>query len=273
MDSHTGPTALIDRTSFTPLYAQLKEILRTQIDHGVRQPGALLPSEAELCSTYEVSRTVVRQALQELEIEGRIYRRKGKGSFVAETKVHETLVQKLTGFYQDMVAQGFQVMNRVLRQEVIPAPAPIAAALEISPGTPVIVVERVRCANGEPVNLSLSHMPYARCAGILRADLTEQSLYALLENLTGHAITRGRRKIEVILPNRHVADLLELEGDVPVFVLTSVCYLDDGTPVEHALGYHRGDRSLFEVELVRGQQAASRAPYPPSFSVAEKPGG
>jgi len=241
----------IDYGSFVPYYIQLKEQLKGQIDLGHYGPGDLLPSESDFCRTLAVSRTVVRQALQALEYDGLIYRRRGKGSFVAEPKVHERMAQRLTGFYQDMVEQGHTVMNRVLRQERLPAGADAGKYLELDVNTQVILCERVRMVDGKPVNFSVSYVPYAACPALLVEDLREQSLYAFIEQACGQRIVRGRRTIETNLPTRQIADLLEMDGHMPVFKITSTCYFANGAPIEHSRGYHRGDRSLFEVELLR----------------------
>src|SRR5512146_367825 len=100
-----------DRINFSsniPYYVQLIEVLKSQIAHEVWKPGQQIPGEPELCKIYGISRTVVRQALSEMEREGLIERRKGKGTFVALPKISESLAQKLTGFYEDMVARGFK---------------------------------------------------------------------------------------------------------------------------------------------------------------------
>jgi GntR family transcriptional regulator len=249
----TGPFAPepIDHQSWIPFYVQVKERLKEQIDSGALSPGSLLPSEAELCTLFGVSRIVIRRALQELEYEGRIYRRRGKGSFVAEPKVHEQLVQKLTGFYQDMLDQGHEVTNRVRRLELVAAGADVASALEVKNATAVVVCERLRLVDGKPVNFSESYVPYAVCPALLDADLRNQSLYAWIERACGQRIVRGRRTIEAILAPAHIAELLEIDAHLPVFKITSTCYLADGTPIEHSRGYHRSDRSLFEVVLLR----------------------
>ncbi len=241
----------IDRSSSLPYYAQLRDTLKGQIQSGAWAPGDLLPSESEMCVMYDVSRSVVRQALQALEQEGIIYRHRGKGSFVAEPKIHETLVQKLTGFHQDMMDQGHVVVNQVLRQEVVPANADVAKYLNVAQDSPVIICERLRFVDGKPVNLSISHVPYARCQELLHADLRNQSLYAVIERACGQRIMRGTRIIEATAPPEHVAELLGIDDDLPVFNLKTVCYLEDDTPIEYALGFHRSDRSRFKVELIR----------------------
>ena len=97
-------------------------------------PGDQIPGEQELCELYWVSRTVVRQALRELELDGMITRRKGKGTFISPPKISEGLVQKLTGFYQDMVERGLRPSTKVLHQNVVPATEKVARFLTIAAG-------------------------------------------------------------------------------------------------------------------------------------------
>ena len=112
----------IDFGSHIPYYIQLMDILKEKIHTKNWLPGDQIPGEQDLCSLYKVSRTVVRQALQQLELDGEINRRKGKGTFVSLPKISEGLVQKLTGFYQDMVERGLKPVTKVLHQVVVPAP-------------------------------------------------------------------------------------------------------------------------------------------------------
>ncbi|MEJ5247330.1 MAG: GntR family transcriptional regulator [Caldilinea sp.] len=251
----------IDHNSFVPYYAQIAQYLREQIKIGNLPPGSLLPSETELCNAFKVSRIVARQALQELEYEGLIYRQRGKGTFVAEPKVHEQLVQRLTGFHQDMVDQGHRVSNKVLRQEIISADGEIGRRLRLSPNDEVIAIERLRLVDEKAINLSVSYVPYHLCPDLLGSDLTKSSLYAFLETCVGRRIARGQRTIEAILPSSSIAQLLEIDTKLPVFRITNICYLDDGTPIEYSIGYHRSDRTLFEVQLIRNSEQTLPAGY------------
>ena len=126
----------IDRSSYAPFYIQVMDSLKEAIDQGDMKPGEQLPGEPELCRLFDVSRTVIRQALKELEYEGLIKREKGRGTFVAEPKIGESLFQELTGFYQDMEAKGHRAGSKVFKQEVVPASAKVAKHLRISPGYP-----------------------------------------------------------------------------------------------------------------------------------------
>ncbi|WP_420645076.1 GntR family transcriptional regulator [Candidatus Leptofilum sp.] len=247
----------IDRTSYIPFYAQVQDALKEYIQHGDAQPGDQLPSEPDLCALFDVSRTVIRQALTGLENEGLIVRRKGRGTFVAEPKIGESLFQELTGFHHDMSQKGFPPVSQVLKQAVIPANAKVAAALQLDPETPVIQIDRLRYVDDEPIVLVTTYLPHALCPGLIEADLTHRSLYDYLESAYDLEIARGRRMLEAIVASEHVAELLEVNEGAPLISLESVSYLEDGTPLEYYHALHRGDRSMFEVELIRSSDKST----------------
>ena len=109
----------IDRTSPLPFYYQLKQILLSDVRDQGLQPGDRRPGDHELCARHDVSRTVVRQALAELETEGVIERIKGRGTFVAQQRTAENLVQSLTGLYEDVASRGSQIGRASWRDRVL----------------------------------------------------------------------------------------------------------------------------------------------------------
>lgn len=263
MDDPKDPVALlhpkIERHSPVPYYAQILTNLQETIESDAWPAGTRLPGEPVLCELFDVSRTVIRQALRELEYRGLIVRRKGVGTFVAEPKIVESLVQKLTGFYQDMVERGYTPVTQVLKQRVVPASPKIASSLEIEPGTDVIEMERLRSVNGEPIVLVTTEIPYRLCPEVATADFSNQSLYEFLAQRYGLEIARGRRILEAVQSNERESELLKIPVGKPLMLLDSVSYLQDGTPIEHYHAVHRGDRSRFEVDLVRIRQRGSTA--------------
>jgi len=241
----------IDFDSHIPYYVQLINLLKTQIAQKVWKPGDKLPGEPDLCIDFHVSRTVVRQALAELEQDGLIVRKKGKGTFVAYPKIGESLAQKLTGFYQDMVARGLNPATRVIHQKVVPAPENVANYLELQPGALIIDIKRLRSINNEPIQLVRSYLPYQLCPQVAQVDLTNRSLYEFIENECGLQIARGKRFIEAVAAGDEEAKMLQIKRGQPLVMLNSVSYLQTGVPIEYYVAVHRGDRSRFEVELVR----------------------
>jgi GntR family transcriptional regulator len=162
-----------------------------------------------------------------LEIERLIVREKGKGTFIAEPKIAESLVQKLTGFYQDMEARGYTPVTQVLKMVVSPAEPTVAAYLDREPGTPVVEIDRLRFVHGEPI------------------------VYVVTYLVSGLVIERGRRTIEAVVANDREAELFQIRKGDPLILLNSVGYLKGRKPIEYYRALHRGDRTRFEVELVR----------------------
>jgi GntR family transcriptional regulator len=262
---------MINFESRIPYYFQLMEILKEKVQQKEWTAGVQIPSEQDLCALYQVSRTVVRQALRELELEGVISRRKGKGTFISPPKISEGLVQKLTGFYQDMVERGLKPVTKVLHQNVNPSTEKVAHFLNIEPGTKVIDIQRLRFIDDEPIQLVTSYIPYEVCPSLASVDLTNRSLYEYLEKEGNVSIARGRRYIEAVLANDNEAELLCIERGAPLLMLDSISFSEHDQPVEYYHALHRGDRSRFEVELLRLWESEARTvELGPSFSGVPK---
>ena len=241
----------INFESHVPYYIQLIDILREKVQQKDWLAGEQIPGEQDLCDLYRVSRTVVRQALRDLELEGVINRRKGKGTFIAQPKISEGLVQKLTGFYQDMVERGLKPVTKVLHQNVSPATEKVARFLNIQPGEQVIDIQRLRFINEEPIQLVTTYIPFDICPALASVDLTNRSLYEYMEKEGDVFIAKGRRFIEAVLANETEATLLGIERGDPLLMLDSISFSESGQAVEYYHALHRGDRSRFEVELLR----------------------
>ncbi len=247
----------VDRESGIPYYIQVRDAILARVRAGVWKSGDQLPSEPKLCEYFGVSRTVIRHALDTLAVQGVIRREKGSGTFIAEPKITERLVQKLTGFYHDMVEQGYTLTTDVLKQAVVPADSEIAAQLHLKPETPVIEIERLRAVDSTPIQHVTTYIPLELCEALVDADLRNQSLYAFLDEQCGLMIARGHRVIEAVPADKRIASMLDIAPGAPLIRLVSVSYLEDGTPVEFYRALHRGDRTRFEVELFRTRTFAS----------------
>lgn len=250
---------VIDFDSPIPYYIQLMEIMREKINQKEWQEGDQVPGEKQLCEIYGVSRTVIRQALRELELEGSVTRRRGKGTFISLPKINEGLVQKLTGFYQDMVERGHVPVSQVLHQEVVPASEEIAQFLNIPVKTDVIDIKRLRFIDDEPLQLVTTYIPYALCPALATVDLTNRSLYAYLESC-GIFLSHGIRYIGAVQATKSEAQLLNIEYGDPLLLLDSVTYDKNDKPIEYYHAVHRGDRTRFEVELIRTRERNSMVP-------------
>ncbi|MGH8868615.1 MAG: GntR family transcriptional regulator [Actinomycetes bacterium] len=250
----------IDRSSPLPYYHQLKQLVMADIAEKGYQPGDRLPGDHALCEAYDVSRTVVRQALSELEIEGVITRSKGRGTFVAPAPATEGLIASLTGLYEDVSARGLELRTEVTKIGVVPADDNQAASLRIDVGDPVVHIERLRFVDGDPLVFVVTDVPRWAAPGLENEDLTDESLYRMLEQGYGVHLVRGRRLVEAALAGARLARLLGLRRSDPLLVLRSVAVDRDGRPVESFVAFHRGDRSRFEVDLQRAAPTRSVKP-------------
>jgi GntR family transcriptional regulator, N-acetylglucosamine utilization regulator len=254
-----GLAGAIDKSSPVPYYYQLLQVLERAIGRGSLAVGHQIPTEAALCERFDVSRTVVRQALSDLERTGLVTRIKGKGTFVAPPKVSEFVAQTLTSLHEDLTARGERLETKVLRLEVEPVSPHVARVLELPESEQIVLLERVRFLRGEPLVVTTAHMPYSLCAPILALDMSDRSLFGTYERELGLRLHRGTRAIESRAASAEVAQHLGVREGAPVLVFSGVTYLEDGRPIEYFVGIHRGDRSRFETELFRPSDAVDVA--------------
>ncbi|WP_420123442.1 GntR family transcriptional regulator, partial [Nakamurella sp.] len=126
----------LDRSGSTPLYVQLADVLRKQIERGVWQPDQKIPSENELNRMYGISRMTARQVLAQLVNEELLFRVQGKGTFVAHRKIG-TRSPTYMGLREQLERMGYETSTRVLSGEVVAAPAPGARPPGRGAGAPV----------------------------------------------------------------------------------------------------------------------------------------
>lgn len=244
-------TKVIQRDSPVPYYFQLSSYIETLVKSSDLLPGQLLPSEQVFCDSLGVSRTVVRQAMAELSRRGFVIKQNGKRSTISQPK-HETgLLQTMDGFHEDALARGQRPTTQVLQFKVIDAEAEVAQALQIAEGEAVIMLYRRRYLDDVPEVLVESYLPRKLCPGLMREDFSSQSLYKTLESKFGLCISSGYRTIEAIALDRADAQQLGVRAGSPALLLKSIGVLENGTPLEYFVALHRGDRSKFEVRLVR----------------------
>jgi GntR family transcriptional regulator len=161
----------------------------------------------------------------------------------------------------------------VLRQQVGDADEKVAARLNLEPGEPIVEIERLRFVENEPVVLTTTYLPHTLVPGLETADLTRRSLYEYLQTEFGVSLARGRRTIEAVAADTRQATLLGVRKGSPLVFLQSVSYLADDRPIEFYLAFHRGDRSRFEVELMRGRQQRLTSDAPSNRPDLLPPGG
>lgn len=245
--------AILDKNNPTPLYFQVQKILEARIEEGQWLPGTQLPSERELCEEFDVSRITIRQALAALTNQGRLVRRQGIGTFVASPRIEQQL-GPLTGFTQEVEARGQQPGARVLRQEVISAPAAAARALSLEPDAPVTLIQRQRLVDDEPLALETAHLPVHRFPDLANFPLENRSLYSTLASRYLLQPSRAEQQIQAVACPAVEARLLDVPVSTPVLHMFRITLDLDRQPFEYTESYYRGDRYVFHATLIAGEE-------------------
>lgn len=237
----------LDTHSPVPLHYQLQQQLRQLIEDSTWPVGHILPAEEDLASSLGISRATVRQAIGELVREGRLERRRNRGTRVTARPVH----QNLEGFYSfahSMAERGLEQHSRVMALCTLPVPPDVGASLQIQ-GESAMCLERLRYAAETPLILETCWFPQPIGAVLLSADLTTASIYDLLEK-AGVAIARAHESIRPIVLDGRQAELLAVQKGAPAFFVERTSY-GTGGPVELRRSVIRGDRFLYSVDLPR----------------------
>lgn len=244
-----------------PLYYQLENILREKINSGEYRAGDTFPTEEQLVQSYKVSRITVRQALAALQRDGLIHRRRGKGSFVAESQM-PLEPMKLTGMIEDIIAMGIQTKTRIISFEFIHPPRRIMESLRLNEDAKVLRIERVRLIKGLPVSHTVGYVPPDFGGKIGIRDLTIHPLLNVLERKCKLKIGRGFQNIEATVADSRVAPLLDVMVGSPLLKIERTVFDTKGKPVEHIIILYRCDRYHYSVELVRrGSESKARWDY------------
>jgi len=228
-----------------PKYYTVKRHLLQHIES--LAPGSPVPTERVLATELATSRTTVRQALVELVAEGRLVRRQGAGTFVAEPKL--TWPLHLMSFTEQAAANGFTASTRLLAAERIRADEVVATRLGLPLGAPVCRIERLRLADDRPMAVETSHLSAARFPQLARHIRREQSLYAVLERLYGVVPISAEESISTAPASTREAQLLNTDTGAPMLVLGRHSLDGAGEPVEWVTSWYRGDRVTFVARL------------------------
>ncbi|MDX3853113.1 GntR family transcriptional regulator [Streptomyces sp. AK02-01A] len=236
----------VDRTSPVPLYFQLSQQLEAAIERGRLAPGSLLGNEIELAGRLGLSRPTVRQAIQTLVDKGLLVRRRGVGTQVVHSQVKRPL--ELSSLYDDLEAAGQRPATRVLRNTVESATAEAAAALGVSEGTEVLLVERLRYAHDEPMAYLRNHLPL----GLFDCDterLGATGLYRMMRS-AGITLHSARQTVGARAATAEEAGWLAERPGAPLLTMERTTFDDTGRAVEFGSHVYRASRYSFEFQLL-----------------------
>jgi len=230
---------------YRPQYRQIEHALRARI--ATLQPGERLPSDAELCVEFGVSRMTARNAMQRLAEDGLIAREPGRGSFVAEPPAHRR-ANRLMTFTQEMLRLGRVPSSRVLTREIRPATVAEASNLGLPSRQPVVHLRRLRCADDSPIAIESTVLIGACADAVMTADLAHGSLHAVLGR-AGFVLRRGTATIEAAAATAEDARLLGIRTGAPLLVERRVIVDGHGRRIEATESRYPADRYALVVHF------------------------
>lgn len=226
------------------------QLIREQLlaEISTMETDAPIAQERELADRFGVSRTTVRQALRSLSDEGLIYAIRGQGTFVSGGRISKGL--KLSSFSEDMRSRGMIPRSRLIRAEEKLADADLAQQLEVEVGTPVLMIERLRLADGVPMCLETTHLPKRLFPHLLNYNL-DGSLYNLLADHYRVRVELANQRITTLASTSVVSDLLGIPRKSPALRVDRQGVDDKGRIVEYAVSLYRPDRYDYRFTVHR----------------------
>jgi len=236
---------VIDRSSPVPLYHQLAEQLTGAIDSGLLKPGDPFENEIALAERLQLSRPTVRRAIAEMVNRGLLVRRRGVGTTVANAVIHRK--DELTSLYEDLKRTGRTPRTDVLVFESESYDERAAAALGLPATTPLVMLERLRYADEQPIGILRNWLPPAM-ADLSPEALAEHGLYELLR-ARGVRPAVAHQTIGARGPGSKEQRLLKLGKAEPLLTMTRKAYDADGAAVEFGDHCYRADAYAFDITV------------------------
>jgi GntR family transcriptional regulator len=240
------------------LYARIEEAIAAEIARGEYRPGDQMPTEDALLERFQVSRITVRRAIQNLVSRGLLEIHRGRGTFVRSPRIEAELT-RLTGFVEDMNAVGRKATARVLSRDVVAASTRVAERLQLTKGTKVMQIKRVRLADGTPISFDETYLPLHLGKRVVNHDLRVHPIFTLLEEKYAVPLVEADYELEAVIASKAVAEALQIAPGSPIFQIERTSMSLDNQPVDYEVLSYRGDLVRFVTKLHRQSGSLRRS--------------
>jgi GntR family transcriptional regulator len=241
---------LINRSAFKPIYLQISDLIRNDIESGKLKVGDRIWSERYIVEEFKVSRNTAKEAIEELARNGLVTRLQGHGTFVSDNRVSFGL-QRMTSFSEEMEMRGLHPSSRLLSHTRVLADSNLSQKLGIQFEEPVYRLERLRLADDRPMAHHVSFVPVSRCPNLDRFDFSNLSLFSVLEQEYGLKLTWQEMVLTPVIAHKDEAAILNIKMGVPLLRSDGVAFLEDDTPIEAHQILFRSDLYQFTARSVR----------------------
>lgn len=237
-----------------PLYRQIANILRAMMRDGL--DDATRFTERDLCEKFGVSRTTLRQALQELAADGLVVRVQGKGTSLVPPKTSGGPALRMFGTIEDLIAYGVETAYMLIERGPLPARPDVAELLQLPPGTSAYRFLGMRSTGGAPFALLETWLPYHLGVQITRDLHGNSPIIALIENNLGIYVTEVEQVLTASRAAPLVSESLGLRPGEPTLVIRRVYFAADGLPLGVSTNYCNPERFQYRLRLKRRGSAA-----------------
>lgn len=241
--------SLISKSSPKPLYLQLEELIKEDIEKGKYKPNSKIPSESELMQKYDLSRITVRNACNHLVKEGILYRVAGIGTFVSKPKIMTTTLA-YTGFREQLERMGYETTTKLIEKSVILATPSISSSLGIKENDKVLFIKRLRLVDDTPISLHHSYLPYDKFKDLFNDKYLEsKQLCVLIEEKYNVKPIKVVETLESMISSEEVSNIFEIEKGYPLLVLEDTMYDKKDSIYEYSKVVFRGDKVKLKYEF------------------------
>ncbi len=240
----------LNKKSKIPYYYQVYEFLLNKIKGNKIKEGYQLPNEVLLCDIFNVSRTTIREALRELELNGYIERGRGQGTFILNNSVKSQALQKVSSIVDELKEKGIKTETKILEQKIIDSDKELQIILGISKNTKILYIKRLMISGDEPLYITNAYFPGDIFPLIDERPLMDLSFTKLVEDYFNLEITNRKRIIYPDIPDKKTIDILKIKGKKVIMYIQTfwtvnykgqerIIYFDE---------YFKGSKSRFVFE-------------------------
>lgn len=240
---------IIDKNNPKPLYLQLEELIRENIESNKWKENTAIPSEYEMSKLYNISRITIRSACNQLVKEGLLYRVAGKGTFVSKPKITtKSLAYK--GFREQLESMGYEITTKIISKNIIVPTKLISEKLGLKENENVIELKRLRLIKNEPISLHYSYLSYDKFKKIYDDEkLESEQLCVLLENSYNIKPYKVLETLESITATKDVALIFKTQIGYPLLVLEDIMKDENNKTYEYSKVIFRGDKIKLQYEF------------------------
>lgn len=222
----------IDKNSPVPIYEQVIEYIKINIQNGHWKSGDKISSEKELMDLLNVSRGTIKKAIGELVKENILTQKQGKGTFVVDKNISFPFAEGLISFSESMKNQNIDFSTTLITSEIRKADEAIASLLKIKSGEDFLFLERTRSVKDEVVMFIQNNINIQLSLHIENADYVNESLFNIIERFTQKKVSYSETSFAAIASEPKISELLQIKTGEPLLFQEQVVHLENSDVIE-----------------------------------------